>query len=738
MFRVQVEVGIRFKLNEKIYRILKVYENRDVQVRDEKYQDVIIFTEIELRQQLDSGSLVFESKGKNYSPDLETGIKFNSDFGDLSSSVNPKYIKAAKFRLKVIEPLLNIENRTKSTVSNRVMEVNSLLSDQYSDFHNMYSSVCNSISCSSVYQWIKDYTNSGRDFTSLIPSYHRSGGKNKSRMNQKVLLFIDEIINKYYKDQLRLTKDDIYYEVIHRIEEHFLVTGKKIHHPSYPTIARIINTIPEAELVLKRHGKKQAKETFDKVGAGVQVERILERVEIDHSPIDLLVPDENNKLRRPYITAAIDKFSRMILGFCISFEPPSYSTVMQCLRHVLMDKSYIKEKYPSIENEWHAYGVPKVIIVDNGAEFHGNALKDACEQLDILIYYAPRRTPEWKASIERYFRSFQSGLIHKMPGTTRSNVQDLGEIDPSKHACIDMSLLLELIHKWIVDVYSRRVNRGAKGVPSLVWDHNVKIYPPAWLNSTHDIPILLGYVTERVIRDKGVELDCLYYNSTELNKLLCSFTRQNNGYNQGFKIKWDPLDISHIYLYDHIISKRWLKIPAVDQDYSKGLTSWEHKLARKISREMFCKVDEISLARAKHYILQKGRDPIDKSYDASCNISQAKKQGSKEILNNTINTTSANESYPESPVIMIKESDTHISSSISNIGFSPDLRLLEESKINNVIEISSSVKEKTKCSKKSSSTKKEHKTPQLRSSRKWNDSDNMVIDNDDFDVTYDF
>ena len=42
---------------------------------------------------------------------------------------------------------------------------------------------------------------------------------------------------------------------------------------------------------------------------------------------------------------------------------------MQALLHAVSPKTYVKEKYSSVVNEWYAYGLPELLVVDNGKEF---------------------------------------------------------------------------------------------------------------------------------------------------------------------------------------------------------------------------------------------------------------------------------------------------------------------------------------------------------------------------------
>ena len=48
--------------------------------------------------------------------------------------------------------------------------------------------------------------------------------------------------------------------------------------------------------------------------------RILERVEIDHSPLKVVVGNEAGPIGQPWLTVLIDYYSRMIIGFCLGFR----------------------------------------------------------------------------------------------------------------------------------------------------------------------------------------------------------------------------------------------------------------------------------------------------------------------------------------------------------------------------------------------------------------------------------
>lgn len=66
-------------------------------------------------------------------------------------------------------------------------------------------------------------------------------------------------------------------------------------------------------------------------------QRPLDVVQIDHTKLDIIVVDREQRLPigRPWITLAIDVYSRMVVGFCISLDPPGamstgYASRMRC------------------------------------------------------------------------------------------------------------------------------------------------------------------------------------------------------------------------------------------------------------------------------------------------------------------------------------------------------------------------------------------------------------------------
>jgi putative transposase len=109
-------------------------------------------------------------------------------------------------------------------------------------------------------------------------------------------------------------------------------------------------------------------------------------VQIDHTLVDVMVVDEvrRQSMGRPWITVAFDIATRAVLGFHLSLNAPSSISVGSTLAMVGLPKErWLVER--GIEVEWPMFGIPRLLHLDNGAEFHSVALSGGCERYGISL-----------------------------------------------------------------------------------------------------------------------------------------------------------------------------------------------------------------------------------------------------------------------------------------------------------------------------------------------------------------
>jgi putative transposase len=167
-------------------------------------------------------------------------------------------------------------------------------------------------------------------------------------------------------------------------------------------------------------------------------------VEIDHTLLDIIVVDINGiVLGRPTLTIVVCRATRMVIGFCLTWEAPNYTAVMLSLRHAIAEKPDMVNLFGGkVECQFEPHGVPITVIIDNALEFYSASFKTACAALGIAwVVYCQRRRPQWKGRVKRYLRTLGSNVLHNMPGSTKSTFDRTSERKPADYARIEMSNL---------------------------------------------------------------------------------------------------------------------------------------------------------------------------------------------------------------------------------------------------------------------------------------------------------
>lgn len=241
-----------------------------------------------------------------------------------------------------------------------------------------------------------------------------------------------------------------------------LTAGGCLNTPSRSTLYRYMSRLEAYDVYAAREGKPSADREFRTVTGVQKTNRILERVEIDHTPINLLVFCDKSLLPigRPWLTLAIDKHSRMVVGFYIGFHTPSAYSVLQCLKQAILPKDELLRRYPDITTPWPARGIPEVLVCDNGMDLHSSTLAMTCQELSIQLQYCPAKTPQYKGAIERFLKTINHSLIHALPGSVFANPVERGDYPAEKLSAISFDALVHIVTKWVVEIYAMENHRG--------------------------------------------------------------------------------------------------------------------------------------------------------------------------------------------------------------------------------------------------------------------------------------
>ena len=91
----------------------------------------------------------------------------------------------------------------------------------------------------------------------------------------------------------------------------------------------------------RRRGETEIVKATTPTPGDYRASRPLEIVQIDHTKVDAFVVDEETRepVGRPWLTLALDVFTRMVTGFYLTMEPPSRLSTSLCLLHAVFDKT---------------------------------------------------------------------------------------------------------------------------------------------------------------------------------------------------------------------------------------------------------------------------------------------------------------------------------------------------------------------------------------------------------------
>ncbi|MCR6634761.1 transposase family protein [Devosia sp.] len=310
-------------------------------------------------------------------------------------------------------------------------------------------------------------------------------------------------------------------------------------------IYELLERLGYYDRLINKLGRKEARRKVSSVALGPQGDHALHEVEVDHTQLDIMVFDANGDVRRPWLTVLIDRYSRMILGYFITFDPPSWVSVMMALRMAVMPKvRLLAEMDYNFMYEWDCYGCPDNLYMDRGAEFLSYSMRAAAERLNIRLVDLPRASGYLKGKVERWFNVHNQGLIHALPGYTGRNPTK--RMKESAKPKLELEQLQILVTAFIVDVYNQKIHGTTKQAPAERFSASFNQglfhkYPPR--------PGLLGPATDKarpaVLTRTGIRFDNLVYQSDELYAMY-----QRRGGNCDVIVKQDMANAGRILVFD--------------------------------------------------------------------------------------------------------------------------------------------------------------------------------------------
>ncbi|MFO0648532.1 MAG: Mu transposase C-terminal domain-containing protein [Polyangiales bacterium] len=391
-----------------------------------------------------------------------------------------------------------------------------------------------------LYRWIVAYEQDG--LRGLVPDTSRRGAPGKPRLAADREALLHDAIRRLYLRRTRPTLHHAHAQIVAEFR------SKKLDPPGLHTVRARLAAMDLAKRTAAREGARMARTHMVSRGQFPSGARPLQTILVDHTPLDIQLVDIEDRTRvigRPFLTLAIDACTRMVFGYYLSLDPPSYLSVAMCLLQGVMPKDDVIKRF-GLAHPWPIHGLPETVHTDNGKDFRSKHLERFAAQYEIVMEFRPVRVPHFGGLIERAIGTVNR-YTHALPGTTKSSVADRGDYDAEQGALFTIEEIEEFLARRIVEHYHTAVHRELGKSPLAAWNEAVAAgtFAPTLPPDPTQFRIDLLPYEERTIQKDGLALFGLHYTDGVLQTW-----RSRSGAAAAeakYVVKYDPRDLSRVY-----------------------------------------------------------------------------------------------------------------------------------------------------------------------------------------------
>ena len=242
-----------------------------------------------------------------------------------------------------------------------------------------------------------------------------------------------------------------------------------------------------------------------------------------------LIDDAGNIVGRPILTACIDAYSSMCMGYSLTWEGGIYS-LKNLMQNIISDKQELCNKFGiHINNDiWNCNKLPGVFVTDRGTEYVSENFEQISE-LGITIVNLPSYRPELKGAVEKFFDLIQNSFkpYLKGKGIIEPDFQERGAHDYRKDACLTMMDFEKVILKCIIHYNTKRIlnnfpysqdmlNQNIKPFANCIWNYNLNSIGTNLIDVSKELLTFTLYPrTKGVFSRYGLKVNKLRYKNND-------------------------------------------------------------------------------------------------------------------------------------------------------------------------------------------------------------------------------
>lgn len=413
------------------------------------------------------------------------------------------------------------------------------------------------------FRWLARYREAeaayGNGFVGLLPTSNNRGNR-CAKLPELSRTTMQEHIGADYETLKQKTKYSSWIQLKLACEEQGVCT------PSYKTFCIGVRNRPAHEQTLKRKGRRASYqvESFHwdlTLKTPRHGDRPFEVVHIDHTELDVeCVAGSGQVLGRPWMTLLTDAFSRRVLAFYLTFDPPSYRSCMMVLRECVRRFNRI----------------PQILIVDGGREFSSVYFETLLARYECTKKTRPPAKARFGAICERMFGIANTRFIHNLRGNTQitRNVRQITKsVDPKGFATWSLTELHKRLAEYLYEVHDA-IRHPALGCTPR------EAYDSALISGGSRICRMVAYNEEflmltlpttakgaaKVTPSRGVKINHIYYWCEAFRQIVDGWV----------PVRYDPFDAGMAYAF---VGKQWLQCHSECYVTLKGRSEREIMLA---------------------------------------------------------------------------------------------------------------------------------------------------------------
>jgi putative transposase len=310
----------------------------------------------------------------------------------------------------------------------------------------------------------------------------------RRRLRAEVEAIVAQATDRHYAKPTQPSLHSLWEEVDRRCRAAGLAS------PCYKAVQTRVRARDQRWLTRRREGEAKARSLRLLTGSHPGAEAPWARVQIDSTPGDVRLVREEDRavIGRATVTFALDLYSRAILGFSVSLQGASTITVATCLAHACLPKADWLAARDLASVHWPVWGKPVVLEYDQGPENVSRGIQRGLRLQGIKGKVRPKGRPERHGHVERLIGTMMRRL-HERRGTTFSNVNERGETEPERLACLSLPELEQILALEIGCYHALRTGRTWRGGFPNGTGFHIKVAcersctrnsPPSWPGST--------------------------------------------------------------------------------------------------------------------------------------------------------------------------------------------------------------------------------------------------------------